>query len=142
MQCGLRLQPRERVLLFVPTTHANQDKDTEHCGNGEPGHARLSAWQDDKRRQQRSDCRTGIASYLKERLCKPMPAAGGHTRNTRGLRMKDRRTDTHQRSRKDEPLKGRSHSKQQQTKERECHTDRERVRARLLVRVMAYKGLQ
>ena len=60
----------------------------------------LPARHDEERRQQRPDRRADVAADLEQRLREPVPPARRHPRDARGLGVKHRRPDAHQRRRR------------------------------------------
>ena len=62
------------VMRGVPTTHLEQQANTQQCGEPEPGNTALAEGHDDQGREQRSDGRAGVAAHLEHRLCEAMLA--------------------------------------------------------------------
>ncbi|MNH14827.1 hypothetical protein D3C79_744270 [compost metagenome] len=78
MRCTLALLGLEQVqVLTVPTAQAVGYQHRKHRKQAEPDHITLAERNDDRRRQQRPQCGTGIASDLKGRLRQTKTPARG-----------------------------------------------------------------
>ena len=128
--------------LAVPAADTPQQHDRRDGHDGEPCQAALPARQDDEGRQQRTECRAGVAAHLEERLRQSMLPTRCQTRNPRRLGMEDRRADPDQPSREQHERILRGPREQQQPAQTERHPDRERLRLRPPIRVVAHERLQ
>ncbi len=97
---------------------------------------------DDEGRDQRACRRAEIAAELKQRLRETMLAARGHAGDARCFRMKDRGADADERRAAEQHDIMLREGEQQQSAEREGHADRQRIGARIAVRIEADEGLQ
>ncbi len=65
---------------LVPVADADEHKDSEECGEGEPCGADLSVGKHDEDCEERPDGGAGVASYLEEGLGEAVLSAGCHSR--------------------------------------------------------------
>src|SRR6476659_11321686 len=80
-----------RKVVAIPDANPRQHDDAENREERKPDD--LTAVDDDRSGQERSERAAGIAADLEDRLGKPEASAGAQMRDARSLRVKHRGTD-------------------------------------------------
>ena len=140
-----RAKPLRRhagAVSLVPVPDRPEKQHPQHRREREPCNAALALRQHEERGEQWSDRRTGVAAHLKKCLCEPMAAAGCETRDTRGFRVKDRRSQPDEGRREHDQSEIHAEGEENHSAERERHTRRERVRLRTPVGIKANHRLK
>ena len=107
----------------IPAANPDEDADGEEGGDGEPGHADLSARQDDEGCEEWTDGGAGVSADLEERLGEAVTTARCHAGDAGGFGMEDGGADSDKGGRKDEPSEGGRHGEEEQAGEGEGHAD-------------------
>jgi len=128
--------------MGAPTADAVENDNSGGGGDGKPGHAALAQRKNDEGGEQRADGVAGIASYLEEGLRKSVLAAGGNTRDARGLRMKDRLPRAYDRRGNQEQTESWCDGDHHDARECEAHTKGQRERNGAAIRKHADEGLE
>src|SRR5579859_4891178 len=110
--------------------------------DGKPGDTALAERKNDKCGEQRADGATGVASNLKEGLRKSVLAAGGNSRDARGLGMKDGRTRTDDRRGNQQQSESGYDGEQDDARQRKAHAEGQREGNGAAIGKHADKGLQ
>ena len=137
---GFRCSARSKIAL-IPAPYPSEHGDPDQGQEGEPHNGGLPAGYYDEAAS-RGPSAAGVAANLKERLGESESSAGSEVRDARSFRMED-----------DEPIPTRAtairtrgkvagEGEQNQTGERETHSDCQRKRLWPPVRVKADEGLK
>ena len=92
-------------MIGEPARDPEQDHEPDHGKQAEPHRADLPQGQNEQRRGKGPEGGPGVAADLKAGLGETEPATRGHAADTRGLRMKQCRTDTKHRSSREQECK-------------------------------------
>jgi hypothetical protein len=79
------LELEQVQVMGVPAADAVQHEQRKHREQTEPRHVALAERNDDRRRQQRAERRTGVAADLEGRLRQTKAPARGQPGNSRGF---------------------------------------------------------
>ena len=111
---------------LIPKTRRQEDHYRHQGKNREPGNARLSSRQDDKRNQERPGCRADIPANLEDGLGQSVLTARGQPREPGGFRVKYGRAHADNARRQEHHVKAGSHRKQYETHEGKADPDGQR----------------
>ena len=117
-----------REVTAIPAPDDGENADAEEGQERKPHDGRLAPRDHDERGQQRPERAPGITADLKERLRKSMPSARTKMSDARRFRVKYGRTHSNKRDRHQNQRQAAGESEQDESDEREAHSDGERVR--------------
>ncbi|MNZ54226.1 hypothetical protein D3C78_721240 [compost metagenome] len=136
------LELEQVQVIAVPAAQAVLHEDGEHREQAEPGDVALAIGNDDRGGQQGAESAAGVATDLKGRLRQAVATARGQARHPRGLRVKGRRANPHQRRGHENRRETADHRQHQDTDQGADHAGRQQPWLGMTVSVETDPGLQ